>query len=132
MLVAVCVSLLSSCQSPEQESGLAYLNWDRGSNGRYVLPVHRELQVKAQAWAEKIARDNALSHSDLAAGVSSCWRGLAENVGYGASIQAVEQGYMGSTPHRTNILNPAWDRAAVGVGHNGSRVFTVQVFMDGC
>ncbi|MEJ7582567.1 MAG: CAP domain-containing protein [Acidimicrobiales bacterium] len=108
------------------------MNWDRGLNGRRVLPAHDALVTKAQAWAEKMARDNRLSHSNLAAGVPSCWRGLAENVGYGGSIVSVEEAYMSSAPHRANILNTAWEHAAVGVARNGSRVFTVQVFMDGC
>jgi uncharacterized protein YkwD len=39
---------------------------------------------------------------------------------------------MASPGHRDNVMNPAFGYAAVGVAHRGDRVFTVQVFMQGC
>ena len=39
---------------------------------------------------------------------------------------------MASPGHRANILNANFNTAAVGVATNGSRVFTVQVFMQTC
>lgn len=132
-ILLLCVMLLATgCLTASQRKALDVMNWDRGRYSRRVLPAHGSLQRKAQAWAEKIARDNRLSHSSLASGVPSCWRGLAENVGYGASIVHVQAAYMASAGHRANILNTSWDHAGVGVARNGSRVFTVQVFMDGC
>jgi uncharacterized protein YkwD len=136
LLVAAAL-LLAGCLTGEQQTVLDELNADRQAAGLAALPANDPAVAKAQAWAEKLARDNALSHSNLAAGLEGlCWRAIGENVGYGGSIAQVEDGYMGSSGHRANILNPRWD--VVGVGYattvvsGRTRVFTVQVFVDLC
>ena len=94
------------------------LNADRQAAGLAALPANDPAVAKAQAWAKKLARDNALSHSNLAAGLEGlCWRAIGENVGYGSSIAQVEDGYMGSSGHQTNILNPRWDVVGVERDH---------------
>ena len=39
---------------------------------------------------------------------------------------------MASDGHRANVLKTTWNWVGVGMARNGSRVFTVQVFMTGC
>ncbi|HET6663228.1 MAG TPA: CAP domain-containing protein [Acidimicrobiales bacterium] len=139
-LAALVVSaslFLAGCLTPQQQTVLDEMNVDRQANGRVALGAHDVAVAKAQAWADKIARDGGLSHSNLADGLGGlCWRGIGENGGYGGSIASVEDGYMNSPGHRANILNTAWD--VVGVGHapgtvsGRSVVFTVQVFVDLC
>lgn len=128
----VTALVLTACLSPEQDEALRHLNGDRSAHGRAPVEAVDQLNAKAQSWAEHLARANGLSHSSLADGVSACWRGLGENVGYASSLPAVEEGFMASAGHRANILNPSFDRVGVGVARNGSRVFVVQVFMDAC
>ena len=120
------------CMSDGQSDVQNEMNADRSANHLRGLPTHPQLNAKAQAWAEKLARDGKLSHSNLASGAPSCWRGLGENVGYGGSAAAVQDAYMRSTGHRANVLSSKW--AWVGVGHAraGNRTYTVQVFMQGC
>lgn len=124
--------LLTACFSSAQQDVLIALNADRRANSLRALPNHSDLDRKAQAWAEKLARDGSLSHSNLRDGVPSCWRSLGENVGYGSSIEAVERAYMTSPAHRVNILNSKWDYVGVGAAQGGGRWYTVQVFMQGC
>ena len=136
LLVAAAL-LLTGCLNAEQQLVLDEMNADRTAAALAALPSNDVAVAKAQSWAEKLARDDALSHSNLAQGLEAlCWRAIAENVGYGGSIAEVQAAYMGSAGHRANILNGRWDVA--GVGHattvvNGrTRVFTVQVFVDLC
>jgi len=127
------VLLFSACFGEnEQQVGMTYLNYDRVSHGAPAVMPHGMLQAKAQAWADRLANENTLYHSRLADGISGCWRSLGENVGYGNSIAQVEASYMASPGHRANIMNASFNYAAVGVAHRGDRVFTVQVFMQGC
>jgi uncharacterized protein YkwD len=127
------VLLLSACFGEnEQQVGMTYLNYDRVSHGAPATTHHGMLQAKAQAWAERLASENTLYHSRLADGIGGCWRSLGENVGYGGSIAQIQAAYMASPGHRDNVMNPAFGYAAVGVAHRGDRVFTVQVFMQGC
>lgn len=125
-------ALLTGCLSSPQQTVLDQLNWYRGTNGRTLLPTHDTLNVKAQNWADKLARDGKLSHSSLTSGLPRCWRSAGENVGYGSSIASVQTAYMNSSGHRANILNTKWDYVGVGHARKGSRTYTVQVFMQGC
>lgn len=135
MLLAaiVCsVSLLTGCLNAAQSEVLTALNNDRTAHRLAALPTQADAQKKAQAWAEKLARDGKLSHSRLADGIGVRWCSLGENVGYGASVPAVQNAYMNSSGHRANILASKWN--GVGVGHavRGNTVYTVQVFIQTC
>ena len=132
-IVAVTLAiLLTGCLSTGQTQVQNELNADRRAYGLRALSTHDTLNRKAQAWAEKLARDGKLSHSSLASGVPSCWQSLGENVGYGGSVAAVEDAYMRSSGHKANILSTRWKWVGVGYAKSGSRVYTVQVFMQGC
>jgi uncharacterized protein YkwD len=125
--------LLSACfGTASQEESFYALNNDRAAHSVGPLMPHGELVAKAQAWADKLSRDGRLSHSNLASGVPGCWRSLGENVGYGSSIGGVQDAFMNSSAHRANVLNGAFAYAGTGVAYNGSRVYVVQVFMQGC
>lgn len=123
---------LAACMSAEQTRAVDAMNKDRRAHGRTTLPTHDALNQKAQAWAEKIARDDRLSHSNLAQGLPGCYRSAGENVGYDTSVEAVQAGYMRSPDHRKNVLDRKWTHVGVGAARNGGRWFTVQVFLQAC
>ncbi len=124
--------LLASCMSPEASDAADRLNADRAAYGMPRLVSNDMLNAKAQAWAERLARENTLYHSNLADGIYSRWCALGENVGYGGSIAIVENAYMNSPGHRANILNGSYRWVGTGVAWNGNKVFTVQEFMQPC
>lgn len=131
--LVVAVSLATSaCLSPSQSAVQAELNKDRSEHSLRTLPIQQEAQAKAQKWAEKLARENRLYHSDLKVGFGDGWCSLGENVGYGPSVPAIEDAYMASPGHRANILASKWTGVGVGYAKNGTRVFTVQVFYRAC
>lgn len=135
-VVAAALLFLAGCLTPAQRSVLDAMNADRQEEGLTALAVQTDAQAKAQAWAERLAAEGRLYHSTLSDGIGVRWCRLGENVGYGGSVQGVQDAYMSSSGHRANILNPAWN--GVGVGHatgtvNGYQVvFTVQVFITTC
>ena len=131
-LLAAVSLLLSACLGSAQTQVLNELNADRAANSRSTLPVQADAQRKAQAWAEKLARENKLYHSNLPDGIGTTWCSLGENVGYGPSIAAVQDGYMKSSGHKANILSTKWNGVGVGYAKNGNRVYTVQVFIKTC
>lgn len=131
-LVLASMLVLAGCMPEGQSTVQSEMNADRTANGLRALPTHSQLNAKAQAWAQKLARDGKLSHSNLSDGVPSCWRSLGENVGYGSTVVAVQDAYMRSTGHRKNILDSKWKYVGVGYAKSGNRVYTVQVFMQGC
>lgn len=100
LLVAVALlatlTLLTGCLAPGQQSVLDEMNADRRANGYSSLAIQADAQAKAQAWAERLARENRLYHSKLSDGIRTKWCSLGENVGYGPSVAAVQDGYMKS------------------------------------
>jgi uncharacterized protein YkwD len=126
------LTLLTACLGSSQTTVLKEMNADRTANRLRALPTQADAQRKAQAWAEKLARENTLYHSKLSDGIKVNWCSLGENVGYGPSIASIEDAYMKSPGHRANILNTKWNGAGVGYARNGNRVFTVQVFIKTC
>jgi uncharacterized protein YkwD len=126
------MALLTGCLRSTQSQVLSELNADRKANGLRTLGTQADAQRKAQAWAEKLARENTLYHSTLSDGIKVKWCSLGENVGYGPSAAAIEDAYMASPGHRANILNTKWNGVGVGYATNGNRVFTVQVFIKTC
>lgn len=125
-------SLLTACLRTEQYSVLTAMNGDRSANGLRTLPTQADAQRKAQAWAEKLAREGKLYHSNLPDGIGVRWCSLGENVGYGPSVSAIEKAYMNSPGHRANILATKWNGVGVGYAVNGKTVYTVQVFIKTC
>jgi uncharacterized protein YkwD len=128
----VALSLLTACLSSAQSEVLTELNADRKANRLTALSTQADAQRKAQAWAEKLARENKLYHSTLSDGIKVRWCSLGENVGYGGSVAAIEDAYMASPGHKANIVNTKWNGVGVGYARNGNRVFTVQVFIKTC
>ncbi len=114
--------------SAEQETVQDQINASRSSRGLGRLSMNRMLADKAQAWADHLASIGDLDHSNLASGVPSNWRALAENVGYYSSLGGVHHLFMESPDHRANILGP-YNYVGTGVGHRGSLVYVVHVFM---
>lgn len=111
---------------------LNLLNRDRTSRGLPALPVRADAQAKAQEWAEKLARDGRLSHSNLGQGLTQCYTGVGENVAMAPSIVHAEQLLMDDPPHRANILAPRWTAVGVGVARTNGGYMVVQVFVTGC
>ena len=130
LLVLMMGMTLTSCRTSEQARVAELVNQTRAQYGRSYLRDNLQLDNKAQAWAEHLANANTLAHSNLPSGISYQWRSLAENVGYGGSVEQVHTAYLNSAGHRANILDPRWNYMGTGVAWRGGRVFTVQVFMQ--
>jgi hypothetical protein len=111
----------------EQRRIAELVNQTRGRYGLGGVTFRPYLRDKAQAWAQKMARENRLSHSYLPAGVPPGYRGMAENVGYGSSIIQVHNAFMASAPHRANILGN-YNHIGTGFATGHGRVWIVQVF----
>jgi len=131
-VIVAALSLLTACLSASQSQVQSEMNSDRNAHGLSSLGLNGDAQAKAQAWAEKLARENTLYHSNLPDGIRVRWCSLGENVGYGPTVPAIEDAYMNSPGHRANILSTKWNGVGVGVAKNGNRVFTVQVFIKTC
>ena len=120
--------VLSGCLNAGSRQSQDMVNASRRVRGLPALSSNLSLAVKAQNWAEYLARRGSLAHSNLASGVPYRWRALAENVGYGSSVSSVHGQFMRSSRHRANILG-RFNYIGTGVAYGRGRVWVVQVFM---
>jgi hypothetical protein len=58
------------------------------------------------------------------------WLGAGENIGVGGDVQALHDGFMGSTGHRANILGD-YNRVGVAVVASGTRMWVTFDFVKG-
>jgi uncharacterized protein YkwD len=130
--VLAAVGLLAGCLNPNQESVRRAMTQDRHAHNLQQLPVQMDAQRKAQAWAERLADDGYLHHSNLPDGIHVRWCSLGENVGMGPSVDTIERAYMNSPGHRANILATRWNGVGVGYARRGNTVYTVHVFIKTC
>jgi len=131
--VLVLAGALNAC-SPEQDHIRDLVNAARADTSRAPLAEDGGLDDKATFVARSLAAAQALRHTQLADGVPGGWRKLGENVGYGSSIDSVEAAFLGSAPHRANILDSAFNRIGTGYatgncpGASATCVYIVQEF----
>lgn len=130
--VAACLALVLSACTPESNEALAKINASRTQSTVSQVQFQMDLWNKAQAWSERMARENRLYHSNLTDGLGSLpWRKIGENVAVGWNLDSIHAAFMGSTGHRRNILDPAFNYAAVGVARDASgRYWVTQVFVQ--
>jgi hypothetical protein len=127
--LAFALVLLFAACTPEQQHTMDLVNANRTEAGVVTLLPRSDAIAKAQAWAEHMAAQGAISHSSVADGMIDDWKMLGENVGVGPSMDAVEAAFMASPVHRSNILDPRFNSLGTGVavGADG-RTYVVQVF----
>ena len=120
------------------------VNAERRARGESPLVWDAELSRMARQHSGDMARSGYLDHRgpdglDMAARARSMgirgWKVLGENIAFNEGFNdpsafAVER-WMGSTQHRSNILNSQFTRTGIGVARaaDGSIYFT-QVFMN--
>jgi uncharacterized protein YkwD len=114
--------------SPEFESQFAKkINGFRSDQGLSALSRDGSLDARARSWAEKMAGDGGLSHSNLGS-LLPPWSAAGENVGMGGSVKAVFSALAGSSGHRSNMLGD-YTHFGVGVWVDSSGViWTAHVF----
>ena len=127
----VTLLVATACIGPNQTEVLNALNQDRQAHGLRALPIQNEAQAKAQAWAEKLARENRLYHSELTDGFGPGWCSLGENVGKGPTLSSVHHAFMNSGSHKANILG-SWHRVGTGVHRQGDVVWVTEIFLRNC
>ena len=111
-------------------------NQDRQQHGLPALRWDAALATAAQAHAERMTREPALSHQypgepELMARAGSAgahFQAIAENIATGPSPQSIEQEWMHSTAHRTNILDPRMNAIGIAVAERGGSLYAVEDF----
>jgi len=116
----------------------ALTNQDRRGQGLAALRWDSALAAAAQDHADWMAREPALSHQypgeaelmTRAAATGAHFQAIAENLALGPSPQSMEQEWMHSTAHRTNILDPRMNAIGIAVAERGGSLYAVEDFAE--
>ena len=107
---------------------LALVNAERAAAGLRPLAAQTCPDGFAEPWSPTMAAAGGLSHQSLSPILSRCGaRTAAENVGMNSaqSPASMVAGFMGSPPHRANILNPAYTGIGIGAYRDARGVWWV-------
>jgi uncharacterized protein YkwD len=103
------------------------INDYRSGNGLGGLSRDGSLDSRARSWAERMAGNGDLSHSDLSS-LLPPWSAAGENVGVGGSVKGIFGALADSSGHRANMLG---DFTHFGIGvwvDSEGRIWTAHVF----
>jgi uncharacterized protein YkwD len=104
------------------------VNEVRARNGVRSLKLTDRLSTLARRHSKQMADRNGLFHSNLRRTFQNFnYRMVAENVGYGTSLDQLLNAFLNSPPHRQNLLG-RWDKTGVGVYRDGARIWLTQLF----
>jgi uncharacterized protein YkwD len=109
----------------------ARMNADRATRGLDPLSWDDRLAATAQHVSDAMAESGLVAHQDLSAVLALGYTRAAENVLAGPSsitATSAQYGWMGSTPHRSTILDT--DLGRVGIGATSSPDGRVWIAVD--
>jgi uncharacterized protein YkwD len=115
----------------DQQDVRALVNNTRGNNGMRGLEILAGFSDKATLWARELVRCQCLKHREGPYGANPGWCAAAENVGRGYSLEQIHRAFLGSPPHRENILTRRFTHIGTGVARDAQgEIFVVQAFQD--
>jgi uncharacterized protein YkwD len=105
-------------------------NDDRADRDRRTLDLDAELSKFARRHSQAMAEAGEVFHTErlVAKLKEKDWSAAGENVGVGPSLSGIEAAFMGSTPHRRNILNRDFQDVAVGVVESDGNFWVTVIF----
>lgn len=120
------------------ESGfLAKINAERSAAGLGALQMDGGLQAWARQHTQIMIDGGCpdgqnICHStsaQLQAAAGTGWSMIGENVGRGGDVNTLHATFMGSPPHKANILKAEYNYVGIGTGQGDGRLYVTVVFM---
>lgn len=114
---------------------LTLLNATRTALGRHAVSHNDYLMGMARRQAQRMADRGDIYHNPNLGGEIGAsgmnWRKVGENVGMGPNVSLIEDAFLKSPHHYENIIDPAYNIAAIGAikGDDG-KMYVVQVFAN--
>ena len=104
----------------------------RQANGLPAMQYDAAASAVARGWSQSMASSATLSHNPnlvnaIQAYVEPNWSRIGENVGFGPSVNSIQNTFINSPPHRANVLGD-YNRVGIGVVRDGNN--TIWVTLD--
>jgi uncharacterized protein YkwD len=122
--VGLTSSPASADQATDEGAMFNATNTSRAQNGLGPLQYDAAASNVARAWVYQMAASGTLSHNpnlaqQITQQVTPNWTRIGENVGYGPSVDVLENAFMNSPAHKANILGD-YNRLGVGSTRDSS------------
>lgn len=118
------LQLFAAVNRARKAQGLAALRWDDALTT--AARRHSRLMAQHGTAEHGFAGEPGLASRVTQAGAHFVW--LAENVGLGTGVDAIQAEFLKSANHRANILDSDMDSIGVGVVEHGGQWFAVEDF----
>ncbi len=109
---------------------LSLINQVRASVGAPPLTLDPAISAVARQWADTMAARGGISHNPAMGDQIGGWSRLAENVGYGPTLDWVHQALVESPRHYQNLSDPGYSLAGIGVASSGGYLYVAQNFVQ--
>ena len=117
--------LLELANQSRAQAAVPPLTMDSGLS--HAARIHAQAMVEARQLSHQFDGEPSLAHR-LAAATQIQLDQEGENVAYDLNAEQGHQHLMLSPPHRSNLLNPAYNVVGMGVVHDGDRLYIVEDF----
>lgn len=125
---------------------LSLINEERERNALHPLEWDEELAGFANSYAQEMGENNFFSHVSPFSGsfqerakvlFDQGFKLVGENLSrleaisnfdYQTILNSMHQSFMGSSTHKSNILNPDWSSVGIGIWSNGDVLYLVETF----
>lgn len=131
LLLALVGLAFTGCTTEAESTNLTDLNEVRAAVGLAEFTRSPELDAKAQAQADRMAKRATIFHSsNLASGVTEGWTSIGENVALAGSVDEAQRALEASPGHYANMVNPLFNNVGIGVTVRNGVTYVVQVFVS--
>ena len=119
----------ASALTSDESCFFSATNAERASRGIPKLKLMSDLVTLARSHSKKMAADGTIYHNNnLGDDISGHWTAAGENVGMGPDCQSIQDAFMASPGHKSNILDRDYNQVGVGVAYDSDG--TVYVTVD--
>lgn len=114
---------------------LARVNALRATVEAPPLAMDAKLTGVARDWSVQMSDGTGLAHNpnlrSIIDGLTSVWRKLGENVGYGSSVDQLHDALVHSPHHYANLVDPDFQFVGIGVVIKDGTMWVTQDFLAG-
>jgi hypothetical protein len=134
--IQLAASIPAHAFEPAAESDfLARINALRASVGVAPVAMDSKLTGVARDWSVQMSGGTGLAHNpnlrSIIDGITSVWRKLGENVGWGTSVAQLHDALVKSPHHYANLVDPDFHIVGIGVVVKGAEMWVTQDFLAG-
>jgi len=117
-------SLLQRTNAVREQQGLSPLQWD--DSLAQAARAHADLVIQNGQLSHQFPGEAGLALRTAQAGAH--FQSVAENIAVGPSVEAIQNQWMKSPPHRANILDPGLNAVGFAVVQRGDFLYAVADF----